>query len=105
MRLSFLLNSNNTTINLNKFEKVKRAKLTKLRFLPDNITTNMICIQVDGLNMNQIISSSIVSSYFFMIPFVNNNSIPYYSNDLNDTWDFVNENGVIINKFVIRITN
>jgi hypothetical protein len=40
-----------------------------------------------------------------MIPFVNNAVVPSYSNDLIDTWDFKNNNGVILNKFVIRITN
>lgn len=105
MRIAFILTTNNTTINLNSYERFKRAKLTKFRFIPDNVNTNMICIQIDGLNGNHIISNSVVSSYFFMIPFVNNSVVPFYSNDLVDTWDFVNDNGVILNKFVIRITN
>ena len=69
MRFAFTLSGNNTTINLNSYLRVTRAKLTKFRLIPDNIASNMVCIQIDGLNENQIISNTVVSSYFFMIPF------------------------------------
>lgn len=105
MRLSFVLNSNNSTINLNSYERIRRAKLCKFVCNPDNLNTRMLCVQIDGLNGNHIVSQSSVSSYFFMIPFVNNTIVPIYSNDLRDTWDFESSNEVIINKFVIRITN
>lgn len=105
MRISFIMNSNNITVNLNSYVRVKKAKLTKFRMIPDNLNTNMICIQIDGLSENQIISSTVTSGYFFMIPFVNNNNVPFYSNDIVDTWDYNPHTEVILNKFVVRITN
>lgn len=105
MRVSFIMNNNNITVNLNSYVRVKRAKLTKFRMIPDNLNTNMICLQIDGLSENQIISNTVTSGYFFMIPFVNNNNVPFYSNDIVDTWDYSPQSEVILNKFVIRITN
>ena len=100
-----MLNTNNTTINLSKYEHVRRLKITKFLFVPDNVNTNMILLNINGLNSHSYVSNTGVVSYVFMIPFVNNNNSPSYSNDLNDTWDYENPNGCIFNKLEIRLTN
>lgn len=106
-RYSVILNSNSSTVEINKYEFVYKAKITKFLLVPDNINNNvdMICVQIDGLNGNYAIANRVICNYFFMIPFFNNNNSPSYSNDLTDTWDFISNNGILLNKFVIRITD
>ena len=73
--------------------------------IPDNITTSAICVQLMGLDTNSIVSSTVSNSYFFMIPFFNNNNVVAYSNDLQDLWDYSVEHIQTINKIDIKITN
>lgn len=105
MRLSFVLSSNNATINLNNYTHYKRIKVTKFRMIPDTVTANAICFQIMGIDSNFIVSSTVCNSYFFMIPFLNNLNVLSYSNDLRDTWDYVSDTEKVINKLDIRITN
>lgn len=105
MRISFVLTSNNTTINLNRYVSFTRVKVTKFRMIPDTITASAICFQIMGLDSNSIVSSTVCNSYLFMMPFVNNNNVLFYSNDLRDLWDYSVENHNTLNKLDIRITN
>lgn len=100
-----MLSSNNFTLNLNKYESVRRLKVTKFLFVPDNVNTNLILLNINGLNGHAYISNSGIASYLFMVPFINNNNSPSYTNDLNDKWDYVNLNGCLLNKLDIKLTD
>lgn len=105
MKFAVTLTGNITTIILHSYQMIRKAKLTKFRMIPDNITANIICVNIEGLNSNQIVSNTSVASYFFSIPFLNNNNASFFSNDVTDTWDYENPNGIELNKLVISITN
>lgn len=103
-RFTIVLNTNSTSIVLNSYMRVGRSKITKFRMIPDNITSNVICVQIEQLNTNNIIGNGNVG-YFFMLPFINNTSSPIYNNDLGESWDYTSSHDVILNKIALRITD
>lgn len=98
-----MLTSNTATIPLSSHIAFSRMKIVKFRMIPDNITTNAIIIQIGSLDKHFYVSQSNRVSYTFLIPFINNNNIASYSNDLIDTWDITQN--MMINKLDIRVCN
>lgn len=106
IRRTFIITANQSSFVLQNIIRFRKAKVVKFRLIPDNINTNCICINISGLSENNILSTTgIYTSYFFMIPFVNNNSAPSYTNDVSDTWDVSYEYDKILNRADISITN
>lgn len=104
MRVSFMINSNTTSIPLSSHIPFTKMKISKFRMIPDNITTNAILVQIALLDHHYYVSQNNRVSYTFLIPFTNNNNMITYTNDLTDTWDMINHN-IPINKLDIRICN
>ena len=107
MRLGFLITSNQITINLHRHVRCTKIKVTKFKLTPDNLAANAICINIINIfSSNAIITpDNHCTSYFFMLPFINNNNVHSYSNDVVDTWDFKSVNELVLNKFIITITD
>lgn len=104
---TFIINGNLSFIQFHEILRFTRAKVTKFVFVPDNITnTNAICVNISQMSNNNIVNTDGgYVSYFFLIPFVNNNSAPNISSDVNDTWDYSGDNRIELNRFIVSITN
>lgn len=106
MRRTIITTANSATINLNTNYHFSKAKITKFMFIPDNINARMICININQMNANTINTNNGSNvSYFFAIPFVNNNNVVSYTNDVMDTFDVSYFNQINLNKLEMRITD
>jgi len=105
-RKALLISSNQTTFNLRHVIRCQRAKITKLRFTPDNITNvNTLIVHIDQLSTNTLTSVNNHVPYFFMIPFVNNNLVLSYTNDQYRSWDFEYPTELILNNLIVSLYN
>lgn len=106
MRRTIITSTNSATINLNTNFYFSKVKVTKFTFIPDNINARMICLNINHMNVNTINSNTGSNvSYFFAIPFVNNNNVVSYTNDLMDIFDVSYPNDINLNKLEMRVTN
>ena len=105
-RRTIISTVNSTIINLNTNFNFSKVKVTKFTFIPDNINARLICLNINHMNVNTINSNTGGhTSYFFCVPFINNNNVVSYTNDLMDTFDVSYPNEINLNKIEMRITN
>lgn len=105
MKKTFIITQNLVDISISDAKVIHRAKVTKLKLIPVNITANAIVITIYGLSNNTITTSNgRTQSYFFMIPFTNNNNMVIFSSTISDSWDYDGA-PITLNKLIISVTD